>query len=70
VVVTYPTKTTNPRKQTKTLLKKHEKIPPRVSQSFEEKTTTSQKNRKKSSVHVLLIVDQTLISSGFSDFNK
>lgn len=47
VVVTYPTKTTNPRKQTKTLLKKHEKIPPRVSQSFEEKTTTSQKKSQK-----------------------
>ena len=45
------------------------KIPPRVSQSFEEKQRRK-KNRKKSSVHVLLIVDQTLISSGFSDFNK
>ena len=43
----------------------------RVSASLsKKKLQRRKKNRKKSSVHVLLIVDQTLISSGFSDFHK
>ena len=68
VVVTYPKR--KPPTPDKNSFKKAWTKYRRVSASLSKKKQRRKKNRKKSSVHVLLIVDQTLISSGFSDFNK